>query len=486
MKSGHRRTPRTWAVVTLSLIFLTLIVVVAAPVVADAKTRGVFPAIGFATLLVVSAVVAVVWSVQPVRLDVATWTAWLAGAVTLALTLGPITLWYLGRDGLGYQIFQALGVSTSPFGFGDMDVVISWLDCPRVGIDPYGTQATTCAVAPSNYGPAIFWLVPTGLTRSAVPVLGVLGVVLSALAIVWLTRQSRGWGRITLLVVSASAAWILLQERANLDAAIVWVAVALVWLVRSRAGLWPWVVAAVPIWILGAWKYYPFAMVLALLPVLRIRHGWSVIVGFLGLAIGYLFIVRDNVALSLSSNAGLSDGTFGGMGRDIAAAFIAGEAKAVTGWGWGDFIIALIVISAFIWGWTTVGRLRVGSANSPGLRRVPLTAEAMLAISGSTAIVVAVAWSGFGYNYKAALLVLGVPLLARLAYRGDTASWRPAVLMLALSVIAMFVTTNLLLVSLATLVTATFLTGAALRPLLQWLPLAPRSRDHGTAAAPSA
>ena len=477
---------RIWAGVTLGLLAGSLIVVVAAPVVADPQIRGVFPAVGFASLVVLSAVAAAVWAIRPLRMQVAPWTAWAAGVLTVALTVGPISLWYLGRDGLAYQIFQALGVGTGPYGFGDMDVVISWLDCPRAGIDPYSARAVECAVGPSNYGPAIFWLVPTGVTRAAVPVFGLLGVLLSALAIAWLSRQSGGWGRITLLAGSASAAWILLQERANLDAGIVWAAVLLVWLVRKHHGLWPWIVAAIPIWLLGAWKYYPFAMVLALAPVLRLRHGWTVITGFLVFAFGYLVVIRNNVALSLSSNAGLSDGTYGGLGRDIAAAFVAGEAKAVTGWGWGDIVTAMVMIASFAWGWTVVGRAPSLGADPTGLQRFPLTAEAMLAISGSTAIVITVGWSGFGYNYKAALLVLGVPLLARLADRRDAPSWHAGVFMLVLSIIAMFVTANVLLASIAILIVSTFLVGASIRLLARWLPLAPRSRDLSAAAAPSA
>ena len=365
-----------------------------------------------------------------------------------------------------------------------MAVVISWLDCPRAGIDPYGPDVESCAIAPSNYGPAIFWLAPTGLSLAAVPVLGITGVVLSALAITWMARQSRGWGRITLLVVSASAAWILLQERANLDAAIVWCAVLLVWLVRSRQSLWPWILAAIPIWILGAWKYYPFVMIMAFVPVLRIRHGWTVVASFLGLAAGYLLIFRDNVALSLASNAGLSDGTYGGLGRDLAAAFIAGEARAVSGWGWGDLLIGAVLIAVFAWGWTVVGRPRI-RLDRHDLTQIPLTFESMLAVSGSTAIVVAVAWSGFGYNYKAALLVLGVPLLARLADRRNPQLWHASVVMLVLTVIAMFVMSNVLLASLATLVVAVFLFGAALRPLMSWLRLSRVHRDNSSAASPT-
>ena len=468
-----------WAVTTLVLIVASSLVVVAAPFAADESTLGVYPALGFAAFLIWTLVIAVVWSLRPFRVRVAGWTAWFAGGVTLALTLGPIALWYLGREGLGYQISQALGIGGTPYGFGDMDVVLSWLACPREGIDPYSAQAATCAIGPSNYGPAIFWLSPTGLDRSAAPLLGVIGAVLSALAIAWLTRQSRGMGRIALVSASASAAWILLQERANLDAAIIWCAVLLVWLVRSRTGLWPWIVAAIPIWTLGAWKYYPFALVVALVPVLRVRHGWAVIAGFLALAGGYLVWQREFVSLSLASNANLSGGEFWGIGRDVAAAFLAGEADVVSGWGWADVLLGVVLASAFLWGWSIVRRRTVDSwvATSP-LRAVPLTAESMLAISGSSATLISVGLSGFGYHYKAALLVLAVPLLARLTSSNRPNVWRPGLFMLVLIVIAVFVTGNLLLSSVSALVVSGFVTGVALRTLLAWVPLGLRLRQQ--------
>ena len=468
MTSITARPARLWAWIFLAALIGTLLLVVLAPVAQDPEVRGVYPAVGFAALIVVVAVIAVIWAIRPFRLRVAGWAAWLAAGITILLTLGPIALWYAGRDGLGYQVFQAIGVGTGPYGFGDMVVVLSWLDCPRVGIDPYGSDAVSCAVGPSNYGPAIFWLAGTGLNTAATPLLGVLGVIASALTVAWLVRQSRGSGRLTLLLVASSAAWILLLERANLDAAIIWAAVLLVWLVRRYQGLWPWIVAAVPIWILGAWKYYPFAMILALLPVLRIKRGWMVITGFLALALAYLVIWRDNVLLSLESNATLSGGEYGGFGRNIAAAFVTGEAQTATSWKWGDFVIAGLMIAAFAWGWTVVGARRA-HRNRSGLRAVPLTGEAMLAMSGATAVLVAVGWSGFGYNYKAALLFLGVPLLARLADRPDAQAFHVGLFMLVLVVISAFVLSNVLLSSLAVLISAAFIAGAALRPLSAWL-----------------
>ena len=465
---------RLWAALTITLLLAASLLVVAAPVAVDASTRGVYPAVGVAAFLIFALTIAVIWSLKSIRVHVTAKVAWLAGAITVALTLGPILLWYLGRVGLGYQISQALGVGGTPYGFGDMDVVLSWLACPREGIDPYSAQAFSCAVGPSNYGPAIFWLSPTGLGRSAAPILGVAGAVLSALAIVWLTRQSRGLGRIVLVVASASAAWILLQERANLDAAIVWLVVLLVWLVRSRPGLWPWIAAAVPIWLLGAWKYYPFAMVLAMVPVLRVRHGWTVLAGFVALAIGYLVLMREYVSLSLASNSNLSGGEFWGIGRDVAAAFIAGEADVVSGWGWADLLLGLVVLVALAWGWSIVGSPdpRSWKPDRP-LQAVPMTAESMLAISGASATLVSIGLSGFGYHYKAALLILAVPLLARFAVSPRRDVFRAGLFMLVLVIISVFVTGNLFLTSVSTLVVAAFSVGAALRTLLAWLP-----REH--------
>ena len=481
---------RLCAPLTLTLVLVSSLLVIAAPAAVDASTRGVYPAVGVAAFLVLALTIVVIWSLKSFRVQVTAKIAWLAGIITVALTLGPILLWYLGRDGLGYQISQALGVGGTPYGFGDMDVVLSWLNCPREGIDPYSAQASSCAVGPSNYGPAIFWLSPTGLGRSAAPILGVVGAVLSAIAIVWLARQSKGAGRIALVIASASAAWILMQERANLDAAIVWCAVLLVWLVRSRSGLWPWILATVPIWILGAWKYYPFAMVLALLPVLRLRYGWTVLTGFVALALGYLVLMREYVALSLTSNSNLSGGEFWGIGRDVAAAFIAGEAEVVSGWGWADALLGVIVLAAFVWGWSIVPfrHVKLWKSYRP-LRAVPLTAESMLAISGASATLVSIGLSGFGYHYKAALLVLAVPLLARFTMNPRQSVFRAGLFMLVLVVISVFVTSNLFLTSVSTLVVAGFSTGAALRTLVAWLPLGfarqSRGRKNSTASAPA-
>ena len=131
-------------------------------------------------------------------------------------------------------------------------------------------------------------------------------------------------------------------------------------------------------------------------------------------------------------------------------------------------MIAAVMVAAFAWGWMVVGPARVVPAQTV-LARVPVTVESMLAISGASAIMLAVGLSGFGYNYKAALLVLGIPLLARLSERTDRASFRAGVFMLVLAVIATFVTANALLASLAVLVSAAFMGGAALRPLTAWV-----------------
>ena len=468
MRRTNLSAATTWSLITVGCMFFVCLLVVLAPFAEAPESRAVYPAVGITTLVFLVATVCAVLVIQPVRIRVARWSWWLATAATIVLTLGPISLWYLQRHGLGFQVFQGLRVGTGPYGFGDAAVVLSWLDCWRVGIDPYSAAAEVCALSPANYGPAILWLTPLGLSVNATLAVGVLIVLTSALAIGWLTRQSRGFGRVAIVLVSFSPAWILLLERANLDAVVISAGALLVFLVRRFRGLAPWIAAACVIWVLGAWKFYPFAMIGAFTPVVRVRHGWSVIAGFLALCVLYLVAEHENVLLSLESNAGLSDGTLGGFGRDIAAAFVTGEAQAATNWQWGDFLILATMTVAFVWGWVVVGECRL-TQGKKGLQQVPLTAESMLAIGGAFAILIPVGASGFGWNYKAAFLILGIPLLARLTWRLDRPSFQAGVFIAVLSVAAMFVLSNALLASLAVLVSAGFVGGAASRPLLAWL-----------------
>jgi len=97
------------------------------------------------------------------------------------------------------------------------------------------------------------------LSNSNVTAIGFLAMVVSSVMLLWLARNSRGIGQITLLVAAFGGPWLLLLERGNLDAVIMWVAVLTIALTRRYPTLAAWSVAAILIWIVGTWKYYPFA-----------------------------------------------------------------------------------------------------------------------------------------------------------------------------------------------------------------------------------
>jgi hypothetical protein len=462
------RTVRIAATCTWAVLGLLLAIAFLSPLPEDDITRGVYPGLASIAGIVIFVSIGVLLFLQPFRIHTRRYLPFAIAALSVVVVLFPISLWYLGREGLGFQFFQSLRVGTSPYGFGDLEVTLSWLDCVRLEIDAYGPAAATCAIGPANYGPGWLWLASLGIGPQHTAPIGIAVTLLTGVVVAWMARFTSGIGQIALLVVVISPSWILLVERGNFDLLVVWCAVLLVWLVRRMPDrLLPWVIGAIPIWILGTWKYYPFAMVLALLPVVRIRRGWVVIAAFLGAALLYLTVFRDTVLLSVNSNANLSGGNLWGIGRDVLAAIVGGQEKSDTAIRWPDLLIVLMIAAAFIWGWCakrTPARLEL-----PGIQKVPFTGEAMLAIGGSSSVLVAVGFGGFGYQYKAALLILTIPLLIRLADRGSPEVWRSAVAMVLLVVIGSVVVWNVATSSIAVLVAAAFTAGVSLRCLMTWI-----------------
>lgn len=438
------------------------------PFAQDPITRGVYPALFMPAGVIVVAIALIVSVLQPFSIRVRPVLPILTAIFSTLMILVPITFWYLGRDGLAYQFFQGMRIGTAPFGFGDLQVTLSWLDCVRSGEDPYDPSFPTCPPGgPANYGPAFLWLEKFGFTSSQSPVIGVLLVLATGLALFWLSRFSNGLGSIAVLAVAVSPAWLLLLERANFDVLVVISAVFLVWIVRRMPGIWGWVIGAVPIWVLGSWKYYPFAMVLALVPALRLRGGWALVSGFIITAIAYLAIFRETVLWSLESNAALSGGNLWGIGRDVLAALVGGQEKSDTAWRWPDVLIGLLLLLGLIWGWCCANGTSY-SCRSPG-RFLPLTTEAMVAIGGAVGVLVSIAVGGFGYLYKAALLIVAIPLLARMGQRGSPPVWRSCLAMLLFVVIGNIFVWNLAISSFATMLAAAFACGAALQILLRYV-----------------
>jgi len=337
-----------------------------------------------------------------VRLQSSSGFPWYVGGVSFLFSFVP--WWGLsgGNTDLGVLIYRGLKVPQGIVQFWDLDLVMLSVDCARFGFDIYQDN-NGCMQDASIYGPGMVWLqhVPFGLfSRSNVGPLGVVMIVISSLVLVWLARQSSGLGRVVLLVAAVGAPWLLLLERANIDAVVLWVVAAVVLVTRRLNVLWTWWLAAGAIWLVGTWKYYPFVLGLMLLPALRLQRGWTVIVGYLIAAFGFVVLTWSNFLFSSSSNSAMIDfGDFVVLGRIPVVARMWGTELAGGGPHLGDVVLIALTFAAFAW----------GAFIAYSSRRVRSDLGA-LAAGGSALYLASVLVAGFGYGYKAVFLLLVVPL----------------------------------------------------------------------------
>lgn len=401
------------------------------------------------------------------RVQVGVWRGlpWVIGLLAFIVSFVP----WLASTGvnpdLGTWIYRGLRVAPSIMEFWDLTLVMQSVDCARWGFDIY-LDNNGCMQDASIYAPGMVWLqyIPFSVfSQSNVTVLGVAMMVISSLALVWLARQSAGIGQIALLVAAVGGPWLLLLERANIDAVVLWAAVVAVLVVRRWSGvdansrLWPWIIAAALLWLMGTWKYYPFVMGAMLLPVLRLRHGWTVIAGFLVASIGFVLLTWQNFLFSSSSNEAMIDyGDFVVLGRVPLVARMLGTEVGAERIQGGDLLVVLLVLAAVAW----------GAGIALALRRLP-TWNAMLALGGSSLYLASVLIAGFGWGYKAAFLLLAVPLVSHLtrnAHRFVTASALGALLLIAVQSVVVW---NMVMVTTAGLIAAGFAAGLGVTVLLR-------------------
>jgi len=415
--------------------------------------------LGYVALAVLVAVALTSALITRVRLRSASGFPWFVGAVSFLFSFVP--WWGLagGNTDLGVLIYRGLKVPQGIVQFWDLDLVMLSVDCARFGFDIYQDN-NGCMQDASIYGPGMVWLqyVPFGLfSRSNVGLLGVAMIVVSSLVLVWLARQSTGLGRVALLVAAVGAPWLLLLERANIDAVVLWVAAGVVLVTRRWNALWAWWVAAAAIWLVGTWKYYPFVLGLMLLPALRLHRGWTVIVGYLAAAFGFVALTWSSFRFSSSSNSAMIDfGDFVVLGRIPVVARMWGTDVAGGGPHLGDIVVIAMTVAAIAWG--------LFIAYSARHVRSDLGA---LAAGGSALYLASVLVAGFGYGYKAAFLLLVVPLVSLMvgAPRRVVASSSLAIVLL-IGVESMVVW-NTVLATTAGLVVAGFGLGAGLGMIAQ-------------------
>lgn len=377
---------------------------------------------------------------------------WLVGAVSLVVSLVPWWAVWTG-SAFGASIYSGLRVPQGIVQFWDLLLPLQSIDCASVGVDVYAAN-NGCLAEPTIYAPGVLWLqwVPFDLFSARyVTGLGVLGILISSLALLWLARVSSGLGQIVLLVAAVGGPWLLLLERGNLDAVVIWVAVAAVILVRRWDSLWAWSVAAVLFWLMGTWKYYPFAMGLMLIPVLRLRRGWIVLMGYAAAVVVFMAATWETFRFSSSSNSNMIDySDLWTLGRVPVVARMLGTDVAAGGIQLGDVLLLLLAAAAVAWG-VLVGLL---------LRQVPWQ-PSMLAIAGSSLFLASVLVAGFGWAYKATFLLLAVPLVSVLLRSRSAAVVSSSVTVLLLLGVSAVVVWNVVLATLAGVVVAGFVFGLA-------------------------
>jgi len=412
---------------------------------------AVFVAIfGFATL------------VRRFDLEVSRALAWLVGIVSLAFSLIPYLFLTFGNPDTAAWLYRGLRIPQGIERFWDLALVLRSIDCSAAGVDVFA-EHNGCLQDPAIYGPGMLWLkhVPFSLISfNHVLVIGVLMMVVSSLAVLWLARQSRGIGQVTLLIAALGCPWLLLLERGNVDAVLIWVAVLAVILVRRWPSLVSWSVVAALIWLMGTWKYYPFAMGLMLLPLLWVRRGWIVLAAFVVASVGFVLLTWSNFKFSMQSNSNMTDlSDYVVLGRVPVVGRMLHSEFPAHGVQYGDVLVVLVAVAALAWG-AVIGFGMLRRAHATHLHL------SMLAAAGSAIFLASVLVGGFGYAYKAAFLLLCVPLVAAISARIGRSYAVASLTMLALIAVCSVVVWNTVLASLAGITAASFALGLSLMLLL--------------------
>jgi hypothetical protein len=240
--------------------------------------------------------------------------------------------------------------------------------------------------------------------------------------------------------------------------------------IRWRNSLVTWSVIATMIWVLGTWKFYPFALGIILIPVLFIRRGWVVLLGFATASAIFLLANSQSILTSSRGNSyALVIFDFPATGRLPIVARLMRDFTPDANPLIPNLLVGVLAVLAVTWGWFAARDLEFGERGI-----------GMLAAGGSLVFLASTFVAGFGYAYKNAFLLLLIPLLSLAGRSKSTATVYSFLCMLALIVIALVTGYSILLASLASLLAASFGFGASMCFLLRRR-LTPRSKDEALA-----
>jgi len=452
---NHQRWTLAFALFTIALVAVFVLGVASRAVEDPASPGPTVASLAMTATVILLLAFAIPTAFLKVDVQVTRWWPWLVGGVSGGLALLGWALVVIS-PATGAAVYRAIRLPQGIVQFWDLRLTLETVDCSRWGFDVF-QENNGCLADPSIYGPGItWWRFGFGvLSEPNTTVLGVLLILVTSGALLWVARRSSGLAAVVLVVAAAGAPWQLMLERANIDALILVIAVLAVWLTSRWSTYWAWALAAAGIWTAGTWKYYPFVLAVLLLPALRLRRGWIVLAGFVTATAVFFVLTWNNVLLSLAASSGMAD-----LGDYVVLGRIPIIARLPEVWGFGDFLFAAICVAAIAWG-VFLGRVRQPLASSS---RIPVWV--LLALAGALLYLSSVALTGFAYGYKAAFLVLLIPGLRIRAQLPRAATWSTLVAV-ALLVISFVVVWNTVLATLAGVVAAGISLGTATYVLLR-------------------
>lgn len=405
---------------------------------------------GRTALLVLGLVLGLPLLIRSIDLHGPRWLPWAIGAVSAGITLLLGLLIDIGRNAEAWALYAGLQLLRAREHYSDLAWVLRWIQCDG------------CAEQDPGYADGVLWLGPAtfGLLRESwAPLLGTLLTIGLSLCLVWLARTSAPRGLPVYAIAAIGGGWLLLLDRGNLDALVLALPVVAVAALRRRQSLWVWALIAAAIWVMGTWKYYPFALGLLLLPLLRRRHGWTVLVGFSAATAAFMLANWSQFASSSADNSrALILYDFPALGRLPIVARMVTEFSLTAQPLLGNVLVLLLSLSGIAWGLAFGRRLR-GTPLQP----------AMLASTGSAVFLASVLIAGFGFAYKAAFLLLIVPLMALPRRPRDRFLLYTSIVTLLLVCVPLIVGYSILLTSLAGILAAAIGLGASLSVLWRWL-----------------
>jgi len=324
--------------------------------------------------------------------------AWVAPVAYLVVSVGPVVAVLAGAREFGrlfysdfLQFFHQSAV------FGDLVNVTGAWEC---GLTQTG-QANLCDPfgRPYIYPSGLLIVGRLGITSDWLTSLGLLLAVGVAFSLWVLARKSTTAGRIALVVIGVSPTFILLTERANIEAILLPGLLSALWIGGQRLG--PAIVSFVVIAAIAFTKFLP-AIALIATPLAAPRQQrlrWAISGGLFIVILLLMWQDLDSVEAPsyLTTSFGLPN----------LLALLSGAASptfSVTALAW------VIVLSAALIGVFTGSSWRLTTTFKVTGRFYPERAIALAALS-----VVGLAFVGFSsFDYRLILLALVVPLLNRL------------------------------------------------------------------------